>query len=496
MAKIAEHMRYTYLNELRSKNAAWRLLAASQAGFIAAFFYQEFIANNQRAIREEQVINHLSDFLYDVNRGLPEEQRLVRPPREYLETWSDPQHAWLRRFYIEDEVHYDLTSAAQRAVDWLYGLKKSAFVGTESRLRTVFDLLHELARDTDEDPKKRLLVLRSQREKLNKQILAAEAGQVEVLDEVQVKERFLHAISTAQGILADFREVEENFRQLERNMLDKIVTWKQGKGELLEQIFLQQDSIVDSEQGRSFAAFWRFLMFSQQQEDFRATLQSVLKLADVQDIKQELDFLKIYRQWFVGASEVQTTIASLSKQLRRYVDENYLEEERRIFSLIQKIESRAINLRESQPKTAVFMEIDALKPVVELPFDRPLFVPPQKSQLKNTVLEAGKENVPVEALFSQVYVDKEVLQKNIDILLQQKSPVTLGEVITAYPLKQGLTELMAYMVIASRENEECFDEKDWEEVLLSASDGHRLAAKINTIYFCRKNEVNEHGRPE
>jgi hypothetical protein len=485
VAKIAEHMRYNYLNELRNKNAAWRLLAASQAGFIAAFFYQEFIAANQRAIREEQVINHLSDFLYDANRGLPEDQRLVRPPREYLATWSDPQHAWLRRFYIEDEVHYDLTSAAQRAVDWLYGLKKS-----------VFDLLHELARDTDDDPEKRLRLLKEQREKLNKQILAVEAGQVEVLDEVQVKERFLHAISTAQGILADFREVEENFRQLERNMLDKIVTWKQGKGELLEQIFLQQDSIVDSEQGRSFAAFWRFLMFSQQQEDFRATLQSVLKLADVQDIKQELDFLKIYRQWFAGASEVQTTIASLSKQLRRYVDENYLEEERRIFSLIQKIEGRAINLRESQPKMAAFMEIDALKPAVELPFDRPLFVPPQKSQLKNTVLEAGKENVPVEALFSQVYVDKAVLQENIDRLLQQKSPVTLGEVIAAYPLKQGLTELMAYMVIASRENQECFDEKDWEEVLLSASDGQRLAAKINTICFCRKNEVNEHGRPE
>jgi len=486
LANTAEHMQYGYLSELRGKNAAWRLLAAEQSSFVAAFFYQEFLAANQRAIAEERLLDHLADFIDEVNRSLGEQQRFSRSPREYLETWADLQHAWLRRFYVDDEVHYDLTAAGQRAVDWLCGLKKAAFVGTESRLRTVFDLLHELARDTDADPSRRLAALQAQRAKLDAQISAVQQGRVEVLAPVQVKERFLHAAATAQGILADFREVEENFRQLERLMLDKVVTWTQGKGELLEKIFEQQDSIADSEQGKSFAAFWRFLMLSQQQEDFHTTLQAVLAVDGIKEMQPDMDFAKIYRQWFVGASEVQQTIAALSKQLRRYVDENYLEEERRIFSLMQGIERKAVMVRETQPKTPDFMQMDAVRPAVEMPFDRPLFVPPQKMQLKNTVLEAGREKVPVAALFSQVYVNRAVLRQNIESLLSERSSVTLAEVLDVYPLQQGLTELMAYMVIASREQQDCFDEADWEEILLTESDGRRLAAKVGKITFRQK----------
>ena len=44
MAKTTEYMTYDYLAGLRSRNAAWRLLAADQASFTAAFFYREFPA--------------------------------------------------------------------------------------------------------------------------------------------------------------------------------------------------------------------------------------------------------------------------------------------------------------------------------------------------------------------------------------------------------------------------------------------------------------------
>lgn len=483
MAKIAEHMKFEYLRALRSKNASWRLLASAQASFVAAFFYQMFIAENRRAIAETELLARLDDFIYEIHQYSGEEQ-FTRSPKDYLEMWVDAEHAWLRRFYIQDEPHVDLTSAAQKAIEWLYGLKQQTFIGTESRLRTVLDLLGQIAQESDSDPVRRLALLEEQKAALERKIIEAKAGKIEVLDDVQIKERFIQASMTAQSILADFREVEENFRQLERDMLDKIVTWTHGKGDLLEEIFAQKDGIVNSEQGKSFASFWQFLMLSSQQDDFKATLAKVLHLNSLQEFSADINLAKINRDWFEAASNVQQTIAVLSKQIRRYVDENFLAEERRIFALIQEIETQAVAVRESPPKQN-FIEMDDLHAEVNLPMDRPLFVPPKQVKLATSIVEAGLDEIAVDALFSQVYVDKVVLQRNIDTLLRTHPQVTLAQVVQAYPLKKGLTELLAYMVIASKDKQDSFQEDIIEEVLLEDISGKKLLAAMQQIVFSR-----------
>ena len=484
LAKTTEYMTYDYLAGLRSRNAAWRLLAADQASFIAAFFYREFLAENRRAVEEQQLLSDLEDFIYDLRRA-EDEVSFIRPAREYLDTWSDPQHAWLRRFYARsDEVCYDLTASAQKAVEWLYSLRKQSFVGTESRLRTVFDLLHEIARETDPDKEKRRVWLVAQRERLDQEIAAIDGGQeIRVMDAVQVKERFLHAASTAQSILADFREVEENFRALEQRLLERIVTWKQGKGELLEQFFADRDIIEESEQGKSFAAFWKYLMASSNREDFSRTMEQVMEVKDLSASEAAADFRHIDREWARAASAVQSTIIQLSRQIRRYVDENYLQEERSIYGLISQLEEKALQVRDKVPQ-GPFMELDGISPRVELPLDRPLFVPPRRPQLENQLLEAGASEGSVEALFNQVYVDKERLRRNIRQLLRDKPGVTLAEVLEAYPLQQGLTELLTYMVLASHENRG-FLEGTVEKLLLAQQDGHRLLAIGEQVVFQR-----------
>jgi flagellar motility protein MotE (MotC chaperone) len=487
MVNIAEHMAYDKLGELRAGNAAWRLLAAPQTQLILAFFYQEFIAVSRRSITEVELIGDLADFIYKVNQSSNEE-KFNRPAKEYLEIWADSQHAWLRRFYLKDAANYDLTSASQKAIEWVLSLKRQKFVGTESRLRTVFDLLHQIVAGSEQDATARLRHLETEKRNIEQEIEQVKAGKIEVLDDVQIKERFLQAAATAQGILADFREVEENFRALERRMLDKIVTWTQGKGELLEEIFLESDGINHSEQGRSFNAFWKFLMRSSQQEDFQQTMDKVLHITSLEDITKEFDMTQINREWFTAASQVQSTIAVLSKQLRRYVDENYLSEEQRIYVLLQNIEVKAVQVRTILPR-GDFMTIDAIAPDFELPMDRPLFVPPQHIQLQNQFLQIGKEEPSVETMFEQVYVDKKILQQNIETLLRGKTSVSLADVVAAYPLKQGLTELLSYMVLASKTAAAGFSEHDFEEIAMKDMEGRDLLTKLEKITFSSQPEV-------
>ncbi|WP_019552789.1 DUF3375 domain-containing protein [Propionispira raffinosivorans] len=487
MVNIADHMTYEMLGELRASNAAWRLLAAPQTQLILAFLNQEFIAVSRRSITEAELIADLRDFIYIVNQS-GNEEKFNRPAKEYLEIWADPQHAWLRRFYLKDEANYDLTSAAQKAIEWVLSLKRQRFVGTESRLRTVFDLLHQIVEGSEQNAEARLRHLEIEKRNIEREIEQVKAGKIEVLDDVQIKERFLQAAATAQGILADFREVEENFRALERRMLDKIVTWTQGKGELLEEIFLESDGINHSEQGRSFNAFWKFLMRSSQQEDFQQTMDKVLHITSLEEAAKEIDMTQINRDWFTAASQVQSTIAVLSKQLRRYVDENYLSEEQRIYALLQNIEVKALQVRDCLPR-GDFMMIDAIVPDFELPMDRPLFVPPQHIQLQNQFLQTGKEEPSVETMFEQVYVDKKILQQNIETLLKTKTSVSLAEVIDAYPLQQGLTELLSYMVLASKTADAGFSEHDFEEIAMKDMEGRDLLTKLEKITFSSQPEV-------
>ena len=63
MAQIRENMSYEYLRNLREKHAAWRLLTADQAAFIASFFHREFIEEKRRGIPAGVLTEHLEDEL-------------------------------------------------------------------------------------------------------------------------------------------------------------------------------------------------------------------------------------------------------------------------------------------------------------------------------------------------------------------------------------------------------------------------------------------------
>lgn len=483
--EFLDHMSFEFLELLRKKNPAWRLLASPQAPFVATFFYKEFIAQNRRQIAEQELISRLESYIDYLSQGRSD-TLFPRTGREYLDAWANDEHGWLRKFYPQgqDEPHFDITSLAQKAIEWLLSLRQQAFIGTESRLITVFELLHQIVERSETDPELRLAELERRKAETEQEIIRVQNGQVELLDETQIKERFWQAMTTAREILADFRAVEQNFRELDRGMRERIATWDRGKGELLESIFEEHDGIAQSEQGKSFSAFWKFLMSSSYQDDFQDTLGKVLQLRPVQEMGISRNINHIHHDWVNASAHVQETIAALSQQLRRYVDENFLEEERRINQIVREIEGKAVSVRNNQPK-AWEMEIDGVKPEILLPLDRPLFSPPQRPEIKDDTVDLGDEAISAEALFSQVYVDKEKLTDRIGYMLQTQDRITLAQIIEYYPLELGLSELITYLVIAGENPQAAFHPEDLEEVFWEDDTGKKRVASIAKVIFQR-----------
>ena len=76
--------------------------------------------------------------------------------------------------------------------------------------------------------------------------------------------------------------MEQNFRNLDRAVRERIATWEGGKATLLEEIFGERDTIADSDQGKSFRAFWDFLMSPARQDELSSLLAKVFELRPVQ----------------------------------------------------------------------------------------------------------------------------------------------------------------------------------------------------------------------
>src|SRR6202040_2297363 len=92
------------------------------------------------------------------------------------------------------------------------------------------------------------------------------------------------------------------------------------------------------------------------------------------------------------AGEVaQRTVARLSQQLRRYVDDQALLENRRIMEVIREVEQNALAVRNQAPG-GLFMELDESAPSLELTMDRPLFSPPFKPVLPDQAVIDGDQS--------------------------------------------------------------------------------------------------------
>ncbi|WP_436298781.1 DUF3375 domain-containing protein [unidentified bacterial endosymbiont] len=308
------------------------------------------------------------------------------------------------------------------------------------------------------------------------------------MDSTAQKERFQQIVHLSRELLSDFRQVEHNFRQLDRLVRERIALWNGAKGDLLTQVLGERDAITESDQGRSFRAFWDFLMSQSRQDEFSRLLEKLLSLDAVAETQPDSRIKRIHYDWLEAGEHTQRTVAQLSQQLRRFLDDQAWLENKRIMEILHNIEHHAVALK-STPPAGDIMDIYDLQPSVILPCERPLYTPPVKAKIIQQVLEQGDESIDIDILFSQITVDKSRLLRNIRKILHTRSQISLQEVLSLYPLQQGLAELVTYIQLASESVSATFDESSSETVYWLTATGEQKKAHINTIIFTRAKEI-------
>ncbi len=475
---------YDEISWLRGNSPGWRLLSADNAPLVLSFLNQVFVAENARSISAGELASKLDDELYALNERLGD-RTFPKTAKAYLDDWAAPGAGWLRKYYPEgsDEPHFDATPAVEKALQWVRALQAREFVGTASRLNTIFLLLRQIVFGTETDQETRLQELRRRRQQVDDEIARVEAGELELLDTSAVRDRYQQFSSTARELLADFREVEENFRKLDRQLREKIAGWRGGKGELLDDVLGSRETIAGSDQGKSFQAFYDFLLSQARQEELSGLLRSVHELAVITDSDPRLAY--IHYDWLEAAERTQATVRQLSEQLRRFLDDQVWFENRRVIDILRNIESHALELRDLKD-VPVTMDIDAASPALRLPMERPLYVPVRKVRIDSQNVRPADEEADPAALFEQVYVDPEPLRAAVRQALRRASQVGLTQLIEDNPIRQGVAELVTYLSLKDGTFRLVFDEDHHEHVRWQEADGRERKVTMPRVTFTRR----------
>lgn len=480
-------MTYEEISQLLKNHTSIRLLKADHAPLIISFLFSAFkegISNQEEGgIKEKELADLLSDRLYVLNDS---EKRYPKSPADYLTDWANA--GFLRKFPGKtDEFVYELTPATEQVFKWIDSLEKREFVGTESRLKYLFERIQKLVGKTQLNASERLAQLEAQKQALDEEINNIKAGKLEMLDDRQIKEEYFLIEDTAKSLLADFREVEQNFRNLDRDFRRQIITTTQSKGEVLSDLFEQQDFLTQTDQGKSFTAFWEFLLSQSKQAEFENLIERMLDIPLIQQMRNENFRMELLRNNLIEAGDrTNKTTNSLWNQLRRYLENKSFFENRRILEQI----NESLKLIFEHPETD-FNKLPALEIEdvirIDLISERPLYTPPEQIKFKKQALQEGQAYGGNELLYEQFDIDIPRLKNNTKQLLKKQPRVSLPELLKEYPVEKGVAEVVAYLDIASKnEKRHSVSADEQEEIRIHNSQtGQTFKVKIPKIIFSR-----------
>jgi hypothetical protein len=234
----------------------------------------------------------------------------------------------------------------------------------------------------------------------------------------------------------------------------------------------------------SFRAFWAFLMSADRQDEFDQLLEGALHLAPL--VGADASVRYVVHDWLAAGDAVQRTVAALSQQLRRFLDDQAYLENRRIAELTRSVEAHALELRDRQPSAAV-MQVHDGRADVAIPMARRLYEPSRPVALEDSRVAAGDPGEDVAGLLDHLVIDPSQLRGAVARALVGRDQATLGEVLAGSPLSAGLAELVGYLTVADEEGAAFLDEHV-EQVTWAAEDSRRTAHVPLVIFTGRSIE--------
>jgi Protein of unknown function (DUF3375) len=433
------------------------LLKLRNREVIITFLINTF-QNQQGAVSSDKIHNQLADYLEAVQVEIDEDVEIIFADtyeikaKKYAQNWTNK--GFLTNYQDETgEIYYELSSHSSKTLDWLSSLKKEEYVGAESKFKNIFNQLKELVEFTNEDIEKRIQLLEDKKLEIEQQIQRIKSGEdVKVFQDFEIVPRFNQLTKSAKELLSDFKEVEDNFKEITKDIYLKHADDSLTKSHILEFTFDAIDELKNSQQGKSFYAFYTFILTPKLQEEWGNLTKELYKTLEEKEIKITDYFLKgMKKHLHSSGQKVSKANDKMAEKLSRIIRENQASKSEVTKSIIQEIKKSLIELSKSKIKPDISFELE-IDVDINIPFERKLTFEHSEQLTYKTKPKLADEDIynsdHLNKLFNLSIIDKKILRKRIKEVLRDKSQTTIAEVIENFGgIEKGLPELFGYIGI-------------------------------------------------
>ena len=431
----------TKILEALSNSPSVALLRAHSCELILEFLTS--VLDETTTISQENLYNRLAEYLNDKyidpeeGDNISEFDTCDEKAEKYIRKWTD--NGYLTNYTSEDgEILYQLSSHTCKVIDWLSSLKREEYIGTESKFKSIISQLKELVENT----------------------------------------RFLEINKRAKELLSDFKDVDDNFKAIITEIYQKQIDPNLSKGGILQSTFDALDELKSSSQGKSFYAFWEFLMAREMQSELDELIAELFKTLEERGIENNDPFLRnMVSNLYASGKKVYQSNDKMAKKLSHIIRENDESRADLTKQIIQEIKNKLIEIAKTGKKPDISLTVDeGLE--ISIPFERKLTFElnetteyTQRPKINAVSIEELNE---IGKVFGNIAIDRKALEKNIRHILSEKGQATMADIIQQHPLQQGLPELFAYFGVLGNFSNTSVNPEKHQPIVFDAEQNKRI----------------------
>lgn len=447
------------ITKIIEESPSVRLIGNRNRHFILQFFYFSFSNLEERAVSFERIFRNLSEYIEHNEATIRDEEddslrgfeNYESRAKNFLRKWIS--NGFLTNFLDDNGDEYvELSAHAQKVMDWLISLKKKEFVGTESKFKNIIGQLKDLVENTEEDRQKRLQALKERKESIEREIELIEGGKaLFIYEDYQIESRLEDLNQSAKELISDFKEVEQNFKSITKSIYQKYSDIDQRKDEILSFTFNALEEIKKSDQGRSFYAFYAYLLHNSSQDMWEELVSKLYDKLEAKDIEfSDLFLRRMSRYLYRAGKDVFAANDKMAEKLSRIIGDKDRPDNQAFRSLISEIKSYAAS-NEFLDASLKGIELDA-KPEFKLVMERPLNFNIPVEEVYESGLELAEGNITdseqLVQLLSKKTINLREMRKEVKSIIQNQPNISLQELIEELGgINLGLGEVLAYMNI-------------------------------------------------
>ncbi len=458
---------------LYTESAAWKLLRTDNAPYILAFIADLFVDEseipygNARVVLDAEIkrSRELGIWTTETSAG------------SYLNQWI--RNGWLRE--LDDML--TKTDASEIALRFCKGLNERGAGTTASHLRIVQEAVRDLAVAVNPNVDERIALLEHKKAGIQREIDDLKAGVVAELSNAEQRERMGEIYQLASVLTGDFRRVEDEIRQLDKELRVNIVTGSSSRGDVLLSVMEKEASLSDTDAGSAFEGFFHLLCDQNRSTEFREQLRSILirPAAKRMPLSQQQFLGQLMRELSRESDRVFRVRRRAEEGLRSYIESGAAAENRAVGLLLSKLEKQAISIREEG--ISLWIETMLSLPVgpieIRSPESMKLRSPDDKLDTPDFEEQANSREPDsyVLSCLNAVHI-RNIARQMFSTLRESGPTLSVAGLVTRNPLSAGLEELVAYLRVAKAVGAAALEGK--ECVMITDKQGTVLRASIPT----------------